>query len=82
MPTYQSPGVYVEEVAAVARGQYVRPAGGLPGPAEHYRLKDPAGALIAIASSDGGRLAPDKVFIAPTAATAADSNPATPAPVG
>jgi tRNA pseudouridine55 synthase len=60
-----------DEIAAIARGQYVRPTGGLPGPAEHYRLRDPAGALVAIASAVGGRLAPDKVFIAPVAVAAA-----------
>jgi len=57
-----------DEVAAIARGQYVRPSAGLPGPAERYRLKDATGALVAIASADGGRLAPDKVFVAPVAA--------------
>ena len=59
-----------DEVAAVARGQFIRPAGGLPGPAERYRLTDPAGTLVAIASAAAGRLAPDKVFIAPTPALA------------
>ena len=53
------------EVEAVARGQFVRPAGGLPGPADHYRLRDVAGALAAIATATNGRLAPDKVFAAP-----------------
>jgi len=59
-----------DEVAAVARGQFIRPAGGLPGPAEQYRLTDPGGNLVAIASAAAGRLAPDKVFIAPTPAPA------------
>jgi len=54
-----------EEVAAVARGQFVRPGGGLPAGADHYRLRDPAGTLVAIASASNGRLAPDKVFVAP-----------------
>jgi tRNA pseudouridine55 synthase len=54
-----------EEVAAVARGQFIRPAGGLPGPGDRYRLRDGAGTLVAIASASGGRLAPDKVFVAP-----------------
>jgi tRNA pseudouridine55 synthase len=57
-----------DELTAVARGQFIRPAGGLPGPADHYRLQDPAGTLVAIASGAGGRLAPDKVFIAPPTA--------------
>jgi tRNA pseudouridine55 synthase len=62
-----------DEVGAIARGQFVRPAGGLPGPADRYRLRDEAGVLVAIASAIGGRLAPDKVFVAPTATTAAAS---------
>jgi tRNA pseudouridine55 synthase len=57
-----------EELVAVARGQFIRPAGGLPGPADHYRLEDVSGTLVAIASGEAGRLAPDKVFIAPPAA--------------
>ena len=55
------------EVAAIAKGQYVRPAGGVPPGSEHYRLRAPGGALVAIASASSGRLAPDKVFVAPTA---------------
>ena len=57
-----------DELTAVARGQFIRPTGGLPGPADHYRLQDPAGTLVAIASAVAGRLAPDKVFIAPPSA--------------
>jgi tRNA pseudouridine55 synthase len=53
------------EVAAIAKGQFVRPAGGLPAPAEHYRLAGPGGALVAIATATAGRLAPDKVFVQP-----------------
>ena len=60
-----------EETMAVARGQFVSPAAGLPGPSDHYRLRGPDGALIAIASSSGGRLAPDKVFVSPAPAAAA-----------
>lgn len=59
-----------DEVVAVTRGQFVRPAGGLPGPAERYRLRDPGGALVAIASASAGRLAPDKVFVAPAGSPA------------
>ena len=58
------------ELAAVARGQYVRPAAGIPGRAEHYRLRAPDGRLAAIATADGLRLAPDKVFVSPAAAAA------------
>ncbi|MEP6639753.1 MAG: tRNA pseudouridine(55) synthase TruB [Chloroflexota bacterium] len=56
-----------DEVEAVARGQFVRPVAGLSAPAEHYRLRDARGTLLAIASAAGGRLAPDKVFVAPAA---------------
>ena len=58
-----------DELAAVAKGQFIRPTGGLPGTADHYRLVGPDGTLVAIASGAAGRLAPDKVFVAaPTAA--------------
>jgi tRNA pseudouridine55 synthase len=59
----------MDELAAVAKGQFIRPAGGLPGPAELYRLVGPDGTLVAIASAAAGRLAPDKVFVAPATAT-------------
>jgi tRNA pseudouridine55 synthase len=55
-----------EEATAVARGQFVRPSAGVPTAADHYRLRDPAGRLVAIATAQAGRLAPDKVFVAPT----------------
>ncbi len=58
------------EVAAIAMGQFVRPAGGLPRAAEHYRLQGPDGSLVAIATANAGRLAPDKVFVRPTPAAA------------
>jgi tRNA pseudouridine55 synthase len=61
------------EVDAVAHGQYVRPDSGIPEPAEHYRLRDPGGRLVAIAIPDsGGRLAPDKVLMAAPSGTAAE----------
>ena len=53
------------DVAAIAKGQFVRPTGGLPTPAEHYRLVGPEGGLVAIATATAGRLAPDKVFVQP-----------------
>jgi len=59
-----------DEAVAVARGQFVRPAGGVPAAADHYRLRDATGAVIAIATASAGRLAPDKVFVAPTPAPA------------
>lgn len=58
------------EVAAVARGQVVRPAAGVPSKSDHVRLVDPDGRLVAIATAEGGRLAPDKVFVAPPARAA------------
>jgi tRNA pseudouridine55 synthase len=58
-----------EEVAAIARGQFVRPTSGPETRAEHYRLRDADGRLVAIAApGGGGRLTPEKVFVAPTAA--------------
>jgi tRNA pseudouridine55 synthase len=56
------------EVAAIAKGQFVRPAGGLPAVAEHYRLQGPGGTIVGIATASAGRLAPDKVFVTPDAA--------------
>jgi tRNA pseudouridine55 synthase len=52
------------EVAAVARGQFVRPAAGISTEADRYRLRAPDGALVAIAvPAPGGRLTPDKVLV-------------------
>ncbi len=54
------------EVAAVAKGQIVRPTGKLPhDPAERVRLFDGTDRLVAIAQVIGGRLHPDKVFVEP-----------------
>ena len=66
------------EVAAVARGQFVRPAADVPAGHEHYRLRGPDGSRVAIAIPAGpGRLAPDKVLIpAETPAGAAAAAPA------
>jgi tRNA pseudouridine55 synthase len=58
------------EVTAVARGQIVRPAAGIHGKGDRFRVVDPEGRLVAIATADGGQLAPDKVFVAPPARTA------------
>jgi tRNA pseudouridine55 synthase len=55
-----------DELKAVARGQFIRPAAGFEAGAEHYRLRSPDGALAAIAiEAPGGRLAPDKVLVTP-----------------
>jgi tRNA pseudouridine55 synthase len=54
------------ELAAVAKGQFVRPEAGFTTGAERYRLRAPSGALAAIATEAGvGRLAPDKVLVSP-----------------
>jgi tRNA pseudouridine55 synthase len=51
------------EVAAVAKGQIVRPVSALPdAPAERLRLVDGDGHLVSIARVVGGRLHPEKVF--------------------
>jgi tRNA pseudouridine55 synthase len=63
------------ELAAVARGQFVRPSAGLPPHAERYRLRGPDGQLAAIATADGTRLAPDKVFVSPASAAATATAP-------
>ncbi len=55
------------EVEAVARGQFVRPAGGAPRPAtpgERVLAVGPDGALVAVGAVRDGRLAPDKVLVA------------------
>ncbi len=53
------------EIAAVSRGQFVRPVAGFDGGAERYRLLRPrAASWSAIATEAGtGRLAPDKVLV-------------------
>lgn len=52
------------EVDAIAHGQYVKPEAGIGASAEHYRLRDPDGHLVAIGvPAPGGRLAPDKVLV-------------------
>lgn len=52
------------ELAAVARGQFVRPTAGFDTGAERYRLMAPDGSLAGIATEAGvGRLAPDKVLV-------------------
>jgi tRNA pseudouridine55 synthase len=61
----------IDELAAVARGQFVRPAADVPPSADHYRLTGPDGSLVAIATGSAGRLAPDKVFVAPARAVPA-----------
>ena len=68
-----------DETEAVARGQFIRPAAGFEAGAERYRLRTPDGTLAALAiEAPGGRLAPDKVLIAPSDArlTAATSGAA------
>ena len=73
------------EIVAVGRGQFVRPAAGIPSrgdPADRIILVDDAGRVVAIAAIRDGRLAPDKVLIDPpdpvaeTAAATVLSSPA------
>ena len=64
-----------DEVAAVSRGQFVSPARGRPAAAPHYRLRGPDGRLVAIATGSSGRLAPEKVFVAPEAAEPVTARP-------
>lgn len=62
---FPSVALSATELAAVARGQFVRPAAGFEPGAERYRMVAPDGALAAIATDAGtGRLAPDKVLVA------------------
>jgi tRNA pseudouridine55 synthase len=59
------------ELAAVARGQLIRPLAPLPPDADSgaVRLLGPDGALVAFATVRAGRLAPDKVLVAAPAGT-------------
>ncbi|HEY7736584.1 MAG TPA: tRNA pseudouridine(55) synthase TruB [Candidatus Limnocylindrales bacterium] len=53
------------EVQDVARGRFITPGGGAPSDATGpIRLVAPDGRLVGMASARGGRLAPDKVFVA------------------
>lgn len=55
-----------DDVAAVARGQMIRPPAPLSDDEKaRYRVLGPDGALVAIAAVRAGRLAPDKVFVDP-----------------
>ena len=59
------------EVAAVAQGQFVKPVAGTPTAADRYRLVGPDRGLVAIAvPAGGGRLAPDKVLVTVSPASA------------
>jgi tRNA pseudouridine55 synthase len=59
------------EVDAVVKGQYIRPTAGIPLDGDHYRLVDGTGQLVAIGiPAGGGRIAPDKVLLAPGAGVA------------
>ena len=57
------------EIAAVGRGQFIRPAAGTPASAEavdRLILTDTGGRVVAVAAIRDGRLAPDKVLIGPS----------------
>jgi tRNA pseudouridine55 synthase len=51
------------EVAAIARGQFIRTTGGVADAAGPIRVRDDTGRLVAIATLRDGRLAPDKVLV-------------------
>jgi len=68
LETFPSVVLGADEVAAIARGQFVRPRSGIPSRAPHYRLVGPDASLVAIAAAQGDRLAPDKVFVDPVQA--------------
>lgn len=56
------------EVEAVARGQFIRPAAGVPvsvGPDDPIIAEDATGRVVAVVRVRDGRLAPDKVLIDP-----------------
>ena len=65
-----------DEVRAIARGQFVRPKAtdmtnlAAAGPNAPIRIRDAAGRLVAIATLSDGRLAPDKVLVESTSASA------------
>ena len=60
------------EVAAIARGQFVRPEAGHPEPCGALPARRPGDTLVAIAAAQGDRLAPDKVFVDAGALTRPD----------
>ncbi len=63
------------ELAAVSRGQLIRPLAPLPSDADAsaIRLLGPDGALVAFATVRAGRLAPDKVLVAAPAGSEPDA---------
>jgi tRNA pseudouridine55 synthase len=55
-----------DEVAAVARGQFIRPVAGLPpgtSPDTRFLAVDAGGRIVAVVGVRDGRLAPDKVLV-------------------
>lgn len=54
-----------EELQAVVRGQFIRPAAGAPGPADErpIRLLSDTGELVGFGRWDGTRIMPDKVLV-------------------
>jgi tRNA pseudouridine55 synthase len=54
-----------DELSAVVRGQFIRPAVGVAGPADEspVRLLSPAGELVGFGRWDGTRVMPDKVLV-------------------
>ena len=54
-----------DELAAVVRGQFIRPSEGITGPADEspVRLLSPTGELVGFGRWDGTRVMPDKVLV-------------------
>jgi len=63
------------EIVAVGRGQFIRPAVGMPALADladRIILTDATGRVLAVAAVRDGRLAPDKVLIDPPVSPGGD----------
>ncbi len=66
LDAFQIVQIPAADVAAVARGQMIRPPAPLSDDeTARYRVLAPDGTLVAIAAVRAGRLAPDKVFVDP-----------------
>ena len=66
-----------DETAAIAKGQFVRPAAPMPALPDgaRYRLRGPDGLLVAVAALHDGRLAPEKVLTGGDESTKTEPRP-------